>query len=256
VIFDIQINQGAAPWSVVRAALHDAETAGFANVWVLDHISSFGDADISMLECFTTLGAIAESTSTIGLGSLVANAQLRNPSLLAACATSLQNISGGRFTLGIGAGAASTGRWSSEMKEMGIVSPTRMAERHEHLLQVLATCRSQWSGEKQNMPKPITPPPVILGVNSVELAEIAVAIANGMNIRSNHPKLEEIVSGVRSKTEDRPDWSTSVWAMWDTNLLNDGDSRVNRWAELGIDRVVLVWTPKAGSIGEIGRVNQ
>jgi predicted ribosome quality control (RQC) complex YloA/Tae2 family protein len=26
--------------------------------------------------------------------------------------------------------------------------------------------------------------------------------------------------------------------MWDTNLLNDGDSRVNRWAELGIDRVV------------------
>jgi len=44
--------------------------------------------------------------------------------------------------------------------------------------------------------------------------------------------------------------------MWDTNLLNDGDSRVNRWAELGIDRVVLVWTPKAGSIGEIGRVNQ
>jgi hypothetical protein len=97
---------------------------------------------------------------------------------------------------------------------------------------------------------------VILGVNSVELAEIAVAIANGMNIRSNHPKLEEIVSGVRPKTEDRPDWSTSVWTMWDTNLLNHSDARIPRWMELGIDRVVLVWTPKAGSIGEIGRVNQ
>ncbi len=256
MIFDIQMNQGAAPWPVVRAALHQAEDAGFANAWVLDHISSFGDPDISMLECFTTLGAMAESTSKIGIGSLVANAQLRNPSLLAACATSVQNISGGRFTLGIGAGAAPTGRWSAEMQEIGIVSPARMSERHEHLRQVLATCRSHWSGEKQNMPKPITPPPVVLGVNSVELADTAVGIADGVNIRSNHPKLEEIVTRVRSKTANRPDWSTSVWAMWNTALLNDGDSRVTRWAEIGINRVVLVWTPKAGSIAEIGRVNQ
>jgi len=256
VIFDIQINQGSASWSVVRAALQDAEAAGFAIAWVLDHISSFGDPDISMLECFSTLGAMAESTSTIGLGSLVANAQLRNPSLLATCATSIQNISGGRFTLGIGAGAASTGRWSTEMQEIGIISPTRMAERHEHLRQVLATCRSHWSGEQPNMPKPITPPAVILGVNSIELAESAATIADGMNIRSNHPKLEAMVSGVRSNTMNRPDWSTSVWAMWDKDLLNEGDSRVTRWAALGINRVVLVWTPQAGSIAEIGRVNQ
>jgi len=256
VIFDIQINQGSASWTDVRTAILEAEGVGFANAWVLDHISSFGDPDISMLECFTALGAMAESTSTIGLGSLVVNAQLRNPSLLAACATSVQNISGGRFTLGIGAGAAPTGRWSAEMQELGIASPASMAARHEHLCEVLATCRSHWSGEKQNMPKPITSPPVILGVISVELADMAIEIADGVNIRSNHPKLEEIVRGVRSKTANRQDWSTSVWAMWDTDLLGGSDPRVTRWAELGIDRVVLVWTPKAGSIAEIGRVNQ
>jgi hypothetical protein len=98
--------------------------------------------------------------------------------------------------------------------------------------------------------------PVIFGVNSVELADTAVALADGVNIRSNHPKLDEIVSRVRSITMDRTGWSTSVWAMWDNNLLSGADSRINRWAELGINRVVLVWTPKAGSISEIGRVNQ
>ena len=60
----------------------------------------------SMPECFATLGALAAATRNIGLGSLVVNAGLRDPAIVANAAATVQEISGGRFILGLGAGAS------------------------------------------------------------------------------------------------------------------------------------------------------
>ena len=252
--YDIQINQGAADWKTLRDAVVAAESVGFRTAWVLDHISSFGRSEVSMLECFTALGAIAASTSSIGLGSLVANAQLRNHSLLAASATSVQNISGGRFTLGIGAGAAPASRWGSELSELGLPPLSNVALRHANMEKALITCRAHWSGGATNMPTPIVAPRVIVGVNSVELALLATRCADGINIRADHPQLEQIIGATGSHRNANPEWEVSVWAPWDPQLVNLGHFRIREWESIGVNAVALVHF-KAPRVSEIEGVN-
>jgi alkanesulfonate monooxygenase SsuD/methylene tetrahydromethanopterin reductase-like flavin-dependent oxidoreductase (luciferase family) len=60
--------------------------------------------DGPMLECWTTLAAIATQTATIGLGSLVLGNTYRHPAVVANMAATLDQISQGRVLLGIGAG--------------------------------------------------------------------------------------------------------------------------------------------------------
>ncbi|MDP9463551.1 MAG: LLM class flavin-dependent oxidoreductase, partial [Actinomycetota bacterium] len=112
---DIQFSPGANDWPVLRDAVLRAEIDGYDTTWVFDHFDgAMISGDRPMLECFTMLGALAEATSTIGLGTLVANVANRHPAVLAAAASSVQRISGGRLTLGLGAGTAPSSKWSSE----------------------------------------------------------------------------------------------------------------------------------------------
>jgi len=87
-----------APWGEsldeLCAAAHSAEAAGFSHAWVSElHRSAFVPA-----------AAIAERTSTIGVGTAVALAFIRSPMTTALTALDLDELSGGRFTLGIGSG--------------------------------------------------------------------------------------------------------------------------------------------------------
>lgn len=251
--YDIQVNQGAAEWGAIRDAVVAAESVGFGTAWVLDHLSSFGRSDVSMIECFTALGALAEATTSIELGSLVANAQLRNHALLAASATSVQNISGGRFTLGIGAGASPESRWGAELHAIGIAPPAGAPLRHVQMEKAVLTCRTHWSGEAPDMPRPVAPPRVIVGVNSVDLAEIATRCAEGMNIRAEHPRLEEIVHSTSAHRSSVDDWEVSVWCAWDEALLDRKHTKIREWEALGISRVILVWhgAPNSDAIARV-----
>jgi F420-dependent oxidoreductase-like protein len=83
-----------------------AENAGFDLVTVMDHfyqIRGIGPETDPMLEAYTTLGAIAASTSKVKLGTLVTGVTYRNPAILAKQVTTLDVISKGRAILGIGA---------------------------------------------------------------------------------------------------------------------------------------------------------
>lgn len=87
---------------LVRAA----EGAGFDFATVMDHfyqIRGVGPETEPMLEAYTTLSALAASTSRIRLGTLVTGVTYRNPALLAKMVTTLDVISRGRAILGIGA---------------------------------------------------------------------------------------------------------------------------------------------------------
>ncbi|NNE72706.1 MAG: LLM class F420-dependent oxidoreductase [Acidimicrobiales bacterium] len=84
-----------------------AEESGFDRVFVMDHLyqlPGIGAHDEPMLECYTMLAALAQHTEKVRLSALVTGNTYRNPGLLAKTVTTLDHVSNGRATLGIGAG--------------------------------------------------------------------------------------------------------------------------------------------------------
>ncbi len=91
----------------VVAQAKAAEAAGFDRVLVMDHfyqLPGIGAHTEPMMECYTMLSALAQHTKSVRLSSLVTGNTYRNPTLLAKTITSLDHVSNGRATLGIGAG--------------------------------------------------------------------------------------------------------------------------------------------------------
>lgn len=92
-------------WRSTRATAVMAERLGFDSFWVADHLHNAPLArNETLFEAFTVLGALAEATTTIRLGTLVAVSAFRRPSMLAKIGATLDVLSGGRFELGIGNG--------------------------------------------------------------------------------------------------------------------------------------------------------
>lgn len=79
----------------------ECEKLGYDSVWLDDHLMF---ARTQILECWTTLSALASITKRIRIGTMVTPTGFRNPSLLAKMATTVDIISGGRLELGIGSG--------------------------------------------------------------------------------------------------------------------------------------------------------
>jgi F420-dependent oxidoreductase-like protein len=94
-------------FDVVAAQAKAADRSGFDTVLLMDHfyqLPMLGSPESYMLECYTTLGALARETTNVRLGSLVTGNTYRNPALLAKIVTALDVVSNGRAQLGIGAG--------------------------------------------------------------------------------------------------------------------------------------------------------
>lgn len=94
-----------------------AEAAGFASVW---------SAEFWNQHPFAVLGAVAESTERIGIGTAIANAFTRSPVVHGTAALDLDELSGGRMSLGLGSG---TSRMNEEWYGVPFSRPAaRMAE--------------------------------------------------------------------------------------------------------------------------------
>jgi alkanesulfonate monooxygenase SsuD/methylene tetrahydromethanopterin reductase-like flavin-dependent oxidoreductase (luciferase family) len=95
-----------ASWPQLREMAQTAESIGLDSVWVGDHLLYRGDGlpPRGPWEAWITLAAIAAVTARIELGPLVAATSFHNPGMLAKQAATLDEISGGRLILGLGAG--------------------------------------------------------------------------------------------------------------------------------------------------------
>ena len=100
------VGGGTLRWEGFRAMARRAEEVGFDSLWMADHLlwRSPGQPDDGPWECWSVLTGLAEATERIELGSLVTATGYRNPALLAKIAATVDEISGGRLTLGLGAG--------------------------------------------------------------------------------------------------------------------------------------------------------
>jgi alkanesulfonate monooxygenase SsuD/methylene tetrahydromethanopterin reductase-like flavin-dependent oxidoreductase (luciferase family) len=128
------------PWPHVRALAQRADAAGWHAVYVCDHFMPHDPAgrprDGPMLECWTTLAALATQTAGIRLGSLVLGSTYRHPAVVASMAATLDQVSRGRAVLGIGAG------WQpNEHAAYGIARPA-VRDRIDALDQACAAIRA------------------------------------------------------------------------------------------------------------------
>jgi alkanesulfonate monooxygenase SsuD/methylene tetrahydromethanopterin reductase-like flavin-dependent oxidoreductase (luciferase family) len=92
------------PWPAAVARARRLEQLGYDHLWVYDHVVWRHYRDRPWHATYAWLAGVAASTDRIRLGTMVANPNLRHPLLLAKDAMTIDHISGGRFTLGLGAG--------------------------------------------------------------------------------------------------------------------------------------------------------
>jgi len=160
-------------FSTIVAQAKEADTSGFDRVFVMDHfyqLPLLGAPDEPMMECYTLLAALAQHTSNVRLAALVTGNTYRNPALLAKEITTLDHVSGGRATLGIGAG------WFElEHNQLGFDFGT-FTDRFEKLEEALQIILPMLRGEAAtvagehyqttdavNSPAPLSKIPVMIG---------------------------------------------------------------------------------------------
>ena len=93
-------------WPELRAIARTAEQAGFDSIWTGDHLLYRYPSGETRgpWEAWTTLAGLAEATERVALGPLVAATAFHAPFMLAKLASTVDEISGGRLVLGLGAG--------------------------------------------------------------------------------------------------------------------------------------------------------
>jgi len=105
--FGIQINNYLASWESILATIKTVESGPWSSLWVSDHFfPPIGDnvEHKEALEGWSLITAAATVTNSLPLGVLVSGNTYRNPALVAKMAATVDQISGGRLIIGIGAG--------------------------------------------------------------------------------------------------------------------------------------------------------
>jgi len=175
-------------YSEVREMALRAEAGGFDSLWLFDHLlyRSPGHPTQGIWEGWTILSALAEATRHVELGTLVLCTQFRNPALVAKMAHTLDEISQGRFILGVGAGA----RWNeAEFTAFGMPFAQRLgrfAEALQILKPLLREGRVDFAGQYYQVRDcEITPrgprasgPPLLVGASGPRMLRFAAQYAD------------------------------------------------------------------------------
>ncbi|MEY2523327.1 MAG: hypothetical protein QOJ66_1892, partial [Ilumatobacteraceae bacterium] len=134
------IEGAQAKWQRAVDIAIRAEALGYDSIWVYDHFHNVPrPAGEAVFECWTTIAAISQLTSTVRLGQMVGCNGYRQPSVLAKITSTIDVISGGRLDWGIGAGW-----YENEFKGYGFEFPAPK-DRIGMLRECVEIVKSMWS---------------------------------------------------------------------------------------------------------------
>jgi probable F420-dependent oxidoreductase len=167
-------------WPEYLALARAAEESGFDSIWLGDHLLYRGDGrpERGPWEAWTLLSALAAATERVRIGPLVACAGFHPPGLIAKMAATVDEVSGGRFVLGLGAG------WNEqEFRAFGVPFDHRVSRFEESF----AIVRGLLAGERVTLagrfwqaddavllPPPARRVPLMIGSNGPRVLGIAL----------------------------------------------------------------------------------
>lgn len=245
----------AEAWERTAAVARQAEDLGFESIWVYDHFHTVPEpTDEITFESFSTLSALAASTSRVRIGHVVICTAFRNPAVTAKTMSTMDVISGGRMELGIGAG------WKrDEWEAYGFGFPgarERLRTLGDHLEVIeamFAPGRASVATESITVDDAINEPrglqrpriPIMVGGNGPKVTwRLAARFADELNLDGKRP--EEVADDlpvIRSRCEeiDRdPDSLRLSVHVFASHMAEAGPRRVERiqrYAEVGVDRI-------------------
>jgi probable F420-dependent oxidoreductase len=174
-------------WPEYVAMARAAEEGGFDSIWLGDHLLYRGDGrpERGPWEAWTALAALAAVTERVRLGPLVACAGFHPPGLIAKMAATIDEVSAGRFVLGLGAG------WNeTEYRAFGIPFDHRVS-RFEASFAIVrgllagerVTLDGRWwqSDDAVLLPVPARRIPLMIGSNGPRMLAIALPHVDAWN---------------------------------------------------------------------------
>lgn len=174
-------------WREVAAIARAAEESGFESIWVGDHLlyRGGGRPERGPWDVWTLLAALAVLTSRVRIGPLVAATAFHAPGIIARMAASIDEVSGGRFVLGLGAG------WNeTDFRVFGFPfdrTVSRFEESFEIVRRLLAGEHVTFEGEFHTvedavlLPPPARTVPIMLGSNGARMLGIALPHVDAWN---------------------------------------------------------------------------
>jgi len=187
---------------VLRGAIA-VEQAGFGGLWLYDHLAGSVHRQDRVVECWTTLTAVAATVPRIMVGPLVLNVANRPPGTLAVMAATLQELSGGRLLLGIGAGGGRDTPYADEQEALGreVAGDGR---RRAAVADCARTLKDVWRGHvggASGFLRPEPAPPIIVGGFGPKMAALAGTVGDGVNVPGG-PSAARLVEAARAAHAD------------------------------------------------------
>ena len=261
-----------------------AEQSGFDSFWVADHllVRMPDQPEVGTWEAFTFLSALAATTSRILLGPLVACTSFRNPALLAKMADGLDEISNGRFILGLGAG------WHQPEYTAFGYPFDHLAGRFEEALKIIVPLLREGAVDFEGQyytardcflrPRGPTPngPPIWIGAKQPRMLQLSAQYADGFNTvwhrtpETAAPRLDDFRQACAKQGRDVATVDLSIGTL--AHILAPGETRkadekgivgeaeevaegLAAFAALGVQHLIIIITPEdISGIERFGKV--
>ncbi len=171
-VIDLETGESVPVAELARRAAH-AEALGFDSVWVMDHFFiEWEGRRVFAHDPLIQLTAIADRTQRIELGPLVLAAPFREPAQLAREAESVQDLSGGRLVLGLGAG------WYEPEFEAAGIPMEQLVGRFEKTVERLAPMLREGGRTSRGT----APPPLWIAAGGPRMLRLTARWADGWNL--------------------------------------------------------------------------